>query len=109
MTKVTEIELTPIKAKDGLTFFAACVLDGKYYLGNIAVFTRRDGSGFRCVYPTKTLRNSKQIPIFYPIDHQTGQTIEEAVSTAATKLLLPDENQSNGSTYIQREEVNQLG
>lgn len=90
MTNVTEIELIPIRAKDGLTFFASCVLDGKFFVGNIAVFTRRDGSGFRCVYPTKKLSSGQQVPIFYPIDKQTGRKMEVSISKKATKLLLPE-------------------
>lgn len=90
MTSVTEIELVPIRAKNGLTFFVSCVLDGKFFVGNIAVFTRLDGSGFRCVYPTKVLLNGQQIPIFYPIDRQTGHEIEATISQEATKLLLPE-------------------
>ena len=94
MTSITEIELIPIRAREGLTFFANCVLDGKYFVGNIAVFTRRDGSGFRCVYPTKKLSNSKQIPIFYPISSEVGNIIEEVINREARKLLVPefDEN-----------------
>lgn len=97
MTNVTEIELVPIRAKDGLTFFANCLLDGKYFVGNIAVFSRRDGSGFRCVYPTKRLSNGKQIPIFYPISSEVGNVIEEVINREARKLLVPevDENVIN--------------
>lgn len=97
MTNVTEIELVPIRAKDGLTFFANCLLDDKYFVGNIAVFTRRDGSGFRCVYPTKRLSNGKQIPIFYPISSEVGSVIEEVINREARKLLVPevDENVIN--------------
>ncbi len=87
---VTEIELTPIKTKEGLTFFANCVLDGKYFIGSIAVFTRRDGTGFRCVYPTKVLRNGKQIPVFYPLTLELGQQVENAITKEAEKLLAPD-------------------
>lgn len=97
MTTITEIELIPIRAKGGLTFFANCVLDGKYFVGNVAVFTRRDGSGFRCVYPTKKLSNGKQIPIFYPISSDIGSVIEEVINREARKLLVPevDENVFN--------------
>ena len=95
MTKISEIELTPIRGKSGLTFFASCVLDQKFFVGNIALFTKRDGSGFRCVYPTKVLSNGKQIPIFYPISESVGDTIQSAISHKATQLLLPEYNQSN--------------
>lgn len=98
-TKITEIQLIPIKAKNGLTFFASCVWDGKLFLGNIAVFTRRDGSGFRCVYPTKMLRNNEQIPIYYPLDQDTGNLIEKTISLEAQKLLLPEDPTINNEDY----------
>ncbi len=87
MTTITEIQLVPIMAKEGLTFFASCVLDKKYFIGNLAVFTLRDGSGFRVVYPTKMLRNGTQIPIFYPVDKEVSSEIQHAISNEATKLL----------------------
>lgn len=87
MVEISEIELTPIRGENGLTFFASCVLDQKYFIGNIALFTRTDGSGFRCVYPTKVLSNGKQIPIFYPINKETGSGIETALSNKAFELL----------------------
>ena len=93
MTKISEIELIPIRAKDGLTFFANCVLDGKYFIGNLAVFTLKDGSGFRVVYPTKMLRNGTQIPIFYPVDSEISAEIQKAISDKATQLLNPDSYQ----------------
>lgn len=95
MINISEIEIIPVKAKNGLTFFASCVVDDKFYLGNIAVFTRLDGSGFRLVYPTKVLSNGKQIPVFYPIDNKVGQAIEDAISQKATKLYVPETYQVN--------------
>jgi len=96
MTKVTEIQLVPMRAKNGLTFFASCVLDGKYFIGNLAIFTLRDGSGFRVVYPTKVLRNGSQIPIFYPIDKNINAEIQRAISNEATKLLEPEDSRNGG-------------
>lgn len=90
MTTITEIQLVPMRTKNGLTFFASCVLDGKYFVGNLAIFTLRDGSGFRVVYPTKMLRNGSQIPIFYPVDKSISAEIQRAISSEATQLLNPD-------------------
>ncbi|MFC1790333.1 hypothetical protein ACFLZP_02515 [Patescibacteria group bacterium] len=95
---ISEIELTPIRAKKGLTFFASCVLDNRYFVGNIAIFTKLDGSGFRCVYPTKRLPNGQQIPLFYPVDKQAGETIQKSISTEARRLLIPQDNQFELST-----------
>lgn len=91
MKTISEIELLPIRTSNGLTFFANFVIDHSFYVGNVAVFTRRDGNGFRCVYPTKKLNNGSEIPIFYPINYEVGQEIEEAISQKALELLMPEE------------------
>lgn len=88
---ISEIELVPVRAKEGLTFFASCILDRKYFVGNLAVFTLRDGSGFRIVYPTKMLRNGTQIPLFYPVDKEISAKIQNAISNEAIKLLTPND------------------
>lgn len=49
---ITEIEITPIRPREGLVAFASCVIDQWLYLGSIAVVTRLDG-GYRLTYPTK--------------------------------------------------------
>lgn len=93
MANINEIELIPIRASKGLTFFASFVLDNKYFVGNVAIYSKLDKPGeFRLVYPTKTLKNGRQIPVFYPIDHKVSDEIETEVSEKARELLSPDEN-----------------
>jgi len=48
---ITEVNITPIKPKDGLVAFASVVLDNSVYLSSIAVYARLDGNGYR-VLPT---------------------------------------------------------
>ncbi len=93
MKNISEIELIPIRAINGLTFFANFVIDHDFYVGNVAVFTKRDGTGFRCVYPTKKLKNGSEVPIFYPINYEVGQQIEEAITQKAYELLMPEEGE----------------
>lgn len=93
MTRISDIELIPIRTQNGLTFFANFTLNNDFFVGNVAIFTKRDGSGFRCVYPTKKLSNGQQIPIFYPMNYEVGQEIEEAITQKAIELLEPTENQ----------------
>ena len=91
MTNISEIELIPVKATKGLIFFGNFILDNKYFVGNVAIYSKLDKPGkFRLVYPTKALRNGRQIPVFYPIDHQTSEEIENAVSEKVRELLSPD-------------------
>lgn len=85
--KVSDVQLIPVKPKEGLTFFASCILDDKYYLGNLAVFSLRDGSGFRVVFPTKTLKNGQQIPIFYPVKKELADEIQRAISRCAEEFM----------------------
>jgi hypothetical protein len=37
------------------------------------------------------LNNGTEIPIFYPINYEVGQEIEEAISQKALELLMPEE------------------
>jgi len=74
-SKITEIQIIPIKPSNGLVGFASFVLNGNWYLGSIGIFTRPEG-GYRLTYPTK---NTKSIQIFHPISKEVGQNIEEIV------------------------------
>ncbi|KKP42403.1 MAG: hypothetical protein UR31_C0015G0003 [Parcubacteria group bacterium GW2011_GWA2_33_14] len=84
--QVSEIQIVPVKPQDGLIAFASFVLDEKYYLGSVAVYTRLNGEGFRLAYPTKKL-GDKSINIFYPINSETGQIIEKAISEKVKGLF----------------------
>ena len=77
-TKITEIEIIPVKPKGGLIGFASFVLDGKYYVSSVAIYTRLNSSGYRLVYPSKKV-GDKNINIFHPINQEVGRAIEEAV------------------------------
>lgn len=48
---ISEIQIIPVKPKNGLIGFASCVVNNQLYLGSIAIYTRPDGSGYRLVYP----------------------------------------------------------
>ena len=76
--KITEIQITPIKPKNGLVGFASIVLDNSVYLGFIGVYTRLDGSGYRLTYPTKKIGDNS-INIYHPINKETSKAIEQAV------------------------------
>lgn len=96
MLKISEISLIPTKNNKGLTFFASFVLNSQFYIGNIALISRLDGSGFRCVYPTKVLSNGTQVPIFYPINRVIGKAIENTLSNEAKRLMQSPEARLRG-------------
>lgn len=83
----------PVKPKQGLVAFASCRLDKKFYVGEIGVYTRPDGSGFRLLYPTWKV-NDSNIPIFYPIRKDVGKAITEAIADKLETLLAAKLTQS---------------
>ena len=84
--KITEVQIIPIKPKDGLVAIASVVADNSLYLGSVGVYTRLDGSGYRITYPTKKI-GEKNINIYHPINKETSKAIEEAIISEAEKIL----------------------
>lgn len=83
---ITEIQITPIKPRDGLVAFASVVLDGGIHLGFIGIHTKLDGSGYRLTYPTKKA-GLKDLNIFYPLNKEMSKMIEEAIIAKAEQIL----------------------
>ncbi len=75
---ITEVEIVPIKPKNGLIAFASLVFDNKLYLGSIGVHTRLDGEGLRLTYPTKKI-GEHHINFFHPLNKDLSKEIEEVV------------------------------
>ena len=86
--KITEIQIIPIKPREGLVAFASVVVENSLYLGSLGVYTRLDGSGYRITYPTKKI-GDKNINIYHPINKETSKAIEEAIISEAEKILTP--------------------
>ena len=84
--KISEIQVIPVKPKEGLIGFASFVLDEKYYLSSVAIYTRLDGSGYRLVYPTKKV-GERNINIFHPINREVAEAIEEEVVKKVNELF----------------------
>ena len=84
--KITEIQIIPIKPREGLVAIASVVADNSLYLGSVGVYTRLDGSGYRITYPTKKIGN-RNINIYHPINKETSKAIEEAIISEVEKML----------------------
>ena len=84
--KISEINIVPIKPKDGLIAFASLVLDNSVYLGSLGIFSRLDGTGYRITYPTKKIGN-KDLNIYHPITKEFGQQIEAAILKKAEEIF----------------------
>ncbi len=74
---VSEIQIIPIQARDGLVAFANLVIDEKLYVSSIGVHTKLSG-GYRITYPTKKV-GDRSIQLFHPITRELGREIEEEV------------------------------
>lgn len=83
MIEVSEIKIKRIAPKDGLVGFASCVLNGDFFVGNIAIFESRNGH--RITYPTKVVRTltaNISEHVFKPIKPEAGNIIEAAIINA---------------------------
>ena len=100
---VTEVEVTPFRPRKGHLGFASCVVNGQFYLSDIAIFSRPAG-GIRLGFPVKHLGNQSVLPIVKPLSREVEQAIEEAVYMKYESLL--NEN-GNGKELESDNETNQ--
>ncbi len=84
---ISEIDIIPVKPRNGLIAFASCVVNGQLYLGNIAIHTRLDGSGYRLVFPVKVLPNGKEIQCVHPVTRQAGDLLLQAIVEKLEALI----------------------
>lgn len=89
---VSEIQVHPIKPKDGLVAFASFVLFGCLYCSSVGVFTRPNG-GFRLLYPNKKV-GTKDISIFHPVTKELGDLIEKEVTKVLEDVMNNDRYRS---------------
>ena len=74
---LSEVQITPIKARDGLVGFASFVYNDSFYFGSIGIYTRPQG-GYRLTYPTRKGNNSN-FNIFHPINREVAEEIEKVI------------------------------
>jgi DNA-binding cell septation regulator SpoVG len=86
LMQISEVNITPIKAVDGLVAFATCVVDGQLFLGSIGVHKRLDGTGYRVTYPTKRI-GSHELNYYHPLTKEAGTAIQEAVNARCIELF----------------------
>lgn len=78
--KISEIQIIPVKPKNGLVGFAPCVINDSLYIGNIALYTSLSRSeDYRLVYPSKLLPNGKEVNCVHPINKEAGTLISKAI------------------------------
>jgi stage V sporulation protein G len=86
--KISEIEVIPIKPKNGLVAFASCVINNSFYVGNIAIHTSYNcPDGYRLVYPSKILPNGKEVNCVHPINRDAGEVISRAIISRFQEII----------------------
>lgn len=98
--RISEIDILPVRPQGGLVAFASCVINDALFLGNVAIHSRLDGSGFRLVYPVKVLPNGKQIHCVHPVTWEAGKLLEEAVIQRFQELIEMAKKTENVTTML---------
>lgn len=75
-TRISDVQIIPIKPREGLVAFANVIYDDGLFLGSIGIYTRPSG-GYRLTYPKKG--TGEGFNIFHPINRLTAKEIEDAV------------------------------
>ena len=84
-TRVSNVQIIPIKPKDGLIGFASLIFDNSFYFGSIGIYTRPDGS-LRLTFPTRKI-SDQSLPVFHPIDKEIANLIDQAVISKFEEVM----------------------
>lgn len=84
-TKITEVNIMPVRPNNGLVAISSFVLDEKVYVGSVAIYTKR-GGGYRLSYPIKKIGTNRW-DIFRPINKEVGKEIEDAILGEYERLI----------------------
>lgn len=77
--KVTKIKIKKLAPDNGLIGFCSFVIDGWLFIGNIAIFSRKDKEGeVRLVFPEKKV-NDKVFKIFHPLNSEKYYELETLI------------------------------
>ena len=102
---LSEINVTPVRPSNGLSAFCSFVINDSFFVGDVAIYSRLDGSGYRLVYPIKVLSNGAKINCFYPINHKSAQAIEEQIFRVFSNLIEKAKIRKGSSSNDSRQEV----
>ncbi len=85
--ELSEIQIIPIKPRNGLLAFCSFVINDSFYVGSVAIYSILNGGGYRLAYPEKILPNGAKIDCFHPINREAARAIEEPVVAALHALI----------------------
>jgi stage V sporulation protein G len=76
---ISEVQIVPVKSKEGLVGFASFVIDNIFFIGSVGIYTKLNGDGYRLTYPTRK-RATGNLNICHPINKEIATAIEKAVA-----------------------------
>jgi DNA-binding cell septation regulator SpoVG len=85
--RLSEIQIVPVRPRKGLLAFVSFIVNGSFYVADVAVYSGLGQNGYRLVYPMRTLPNGAKVNVFHPIKKDVAQEIERQVSEAYQELL----------------------
>jgi len=83
--ELSEIQIIPIKPRDGLLGFVSFLLNGAFYVGNISLRVNPEGQ-LKLVYPQKTLPNGKVVNTFHPISTSAANQVLHEVEAVYDRI-----------------------
>lgn len=83
---LSEIQIIPIKPRNGLLAFCSFIINKQFYVGDVAIYSRLNKEGFRLVFPVRVLPNGLKVSCFHPISRESAQAIEEPIIEAFLEL-----------------------
>ena len=86
LPEITDVEIIPFRPKKGHLGFASFVINGQFYISDVAIFSRLEG-GIRLGYPVKRLANGHTVDIFKPLSKEVDKPAESAVAIKYQELL----------------------
>lgn len=89
MYEISEVQIMPIKLKDGLVGFASLVFNKSLYLSGLGIYTRISGEGgYRITYPIRKGPRGEPINVYHPLNKDVGQAIEKAITEKYEEMIL---------------------
>lgn len=88
-TKISEVNISFIKNRNGLIGFASLVINNQLYLSSIGIHKKLNDNGYRLTYPNKLI-GSTPVDVFHPINRETGKAIEEAIFNKLSEVMKND-------------------
>ena len=77
---ISEVTFLPLKINEkGLIGISSMLFDHKLCVNSISVYSTPDGD-IRLLFPINTLRNGKQVNVYYPVTRETYEAMRLAVA-----------------------------